>query len=353
MLDIAPLRPLDEAAALEWLRSRPGGRTSLPAAELGRRWGWHRQRANRRVKAWQKAGLVTRRGNVITAADSVPKACIDLAACIGAIVLAGAAAFFSIKGMVVLFPGASLAVVVMASAMEGAKLVTVGWLAQRWRLTALAWRVTLAVLVAGLAVINATGVYAQLVAAHVGERGPATLALKMQDAALAARVGVAAHTVADLDRRLGRIDLTIEEAAKRDRTTTALTAIATARKTREVLAAPANVRVRPLRTSTPSAPPWAPRAGRSRLRLRPSATSPSFLASTLTVSDSVANSDDRVVLRSAGYRTVGCGLGMAHNQRLNAAKLECAFCRPRHLQQNPCPVRNRHLASAYHSRIFD
>jgi hypothetical protein len=46
-----------------------------------------------------------------------------------------------------------------------------------------------------------------------------------------------AHTVADLDRRLGQIDLTIEEAAKRGRTTTALTAIEAARKTREVLAA--------------------------------------------------------------------------------------------------------------------
>jgi hypothetical protein len=32
--------------------------------------------------------------------------------------------------------GASLAVVVMAFAMEGAKLVTTGWLAQRWRVTA-------------------------------------------------------------------------------------------------------------------------------------------------------------------------------------------------------------------------
>ena len=69
MPDIAPIRPLDEAAALEWLRGQPGMRTNLPAAELGRRWGWRQQRASRRLKAWQKAGLVTRRGNVIAAAD--------------------------------------------------------------------------------------------------------------------------------------------------------------------------------------------------------------------------------------------------------------------------------------------
>src|SRR5260370_40518408 len=41
----------------------------------------------------------------------------------------GAADFFSIKGMAVLFLGAPLSVIAMALAMEGAKLVTAGWLA--------------------------------------------------------------------------------------------------------------------------------------------------------------------------------------------------------------------------------
>ncbi len=107
--------------------------------------------------------------------------------------------------------------------METAKLATAGWLARRWRVTLWIWRLTLVALVAGLAVINATGVYAQLAAAHVGERGAATSAIETQDAALAARIEVTSHTVADLDRRLGQIDTAIEEAAKRGRTVTALT----------------------------------------------------------------------------------------------------------------------------------
>jgi hypothetical protein len=41
-------------------------------------------------------------------------------------------------------------------------------------------------IIAGLAVINATGVYAQLVAAHVGKRGAATSAIETQDTASAA-----------------------------------------------------------------------------------------------------------------------------------------------------------------------
>jgi hypothetical protein len=80
------------------------------------------------------------------------------------------------------------------------------------------------------AVINATGVYAQLVAAHVGERGAATSAIETQDATLAARIDVQTHNVADLDRRLGQIDSAIEEAAKRGKTDTALSAIEGQRK---------------------------------------------------------------------------------------------------------------------------
>jgi hypothetical protein len=41
------------------------------------------------------------------------------------------------------------------------------------------WRLVLAVLVAGLAIINAAGVYAQILAAHVGERGAAAARIEV------------------------------------------------------------------------------------------------------------------------------------------------------------------------------
>jgi hypothetical protein len=159
-----------------------------------------------------------------------------VAAYTAAVALASAAAFFSIKGMVVIFPGAPTAVVGMAVAMEAAKLVTTGWLARRWSATVWFWRYSLVALVGGLAVINATGLFAQLVSAHVGERGAATSDLEWKDATLAARIEVAAHNVADLDRRLNQVDLAIEEAAKRGRTATALSAIDGQRKARAALA---------------------------------------------------------------------------------------------------------------------
>ncbi len=123
----------------------------------------------------------------------------------------------------------------MAVAMEAAKRVTAGWLARQWRVTAWIWRAVLVALVAGVAVINAISVYAQLVAAHIGDRGAVHSAIEMQDAALASRIEVAAHTVADLDRRLGQIDTAIEEAAKRGKTNTALSAMEAQRRVRASL----------------------------------------------------------------------------------------------------------------------
>jgi hypothetical protein len=162
---------------------------------------------------------------------------VDVAAYLAAVALAGVAALFSTRGMAVLFPGAPSSVVAMAVTMEAAKLVTAGWLAARWGVTPWLARLTLVTLIAGLAVINATGVYAQLVAAHMGDRGGVTAAIETQDAALGGRIDVQAHTVADLDHRLGQIDGVIEAAAKRGRTATALSAMEGQRKARGELSA--------------------------------------------------------------------------------------------------------------------
>jgi hypothetical protein len=152
-----------------------------------------------------------------------------------AVSLAGIAAYFSIRGMIVLFPGAPAAIVVMGVAMEAAKLVTVAFLAHQWRLLGGLSRAVLVTLVAGLAAINAAGVYSQLVAAHFGERVAATSAVETEAAALAARTEVQTQTVADLDRRVGQIDSAIAEMVKRGRTAGALEAIGAQRKVREAL----------------------------------------------------------------------------------------------------------------------
>jgi len=160
---------------------------------------------------------------------------VNLLAYAVAVSLAGIAAYFSISGMIVLFPGAPAAIVIMGVAMEAAKLVTVGFLAHQWRLLARLSRAVLVTLVAGLAAINAAGVYSQLVAAHFGERVTATSAVETEAAGLAAKIEVQTQTVADLDRRAGQIDAAIAEMVKRGRAAGALEAIGAQRKLREAL----------------------------------------------------------------------------------------------------------------------
>ena len=97
-------------------------------------------------------------------------------------------------------------------------------------------------LVAGLAVFNAT----------VGDRGAVQSAIEMQDAALAARIEVQTHTVADLDRRLGLTDTAIEEATKRGKTNTALSAMEAQRRARASIASERNEAAGPGRSG------WSP-----------------------------------------------------------------------------------------------
>ena len=160
---------------------------------------------------------------------------VNVLAYVVAVALAGIAAYFSIRGMIVLFPGSPTAIVVMGVAMEAAKLVTVAFLAHQWRLLGRLSRVVLIALVAGLAAINAAGVYSQLVAAHFGDRISATSAVETEASTLVAKTEVQTQTVADLDRRIGQIDAAISEMVRRGRTAGALEAIGAQRKLREAL----------------------------------------------------------------------------------------------------------------------
>jgi hypothetical protein len=194
---------------------RPKDRTT---AERSKRYRKRRRRVTAAVTAPVTVPTVT-----VSARQSGQKSqAVDIAAYTVAVGLAGAAAWFSIKGMVVLFPGAPLAVVGITTMMESAKLVAAAWIARRWRVIAWVWRLTLMALILGLMLINAAGVFSQLVAAHVGERGATESAFDVARESLAARIDLQAHTVADLDRRIAQIDGAIEKATAGGRTASAM-----------------------------------------------------------------------------------------------------------------------------------
>src|SRR6266404_2951090 len=245
--NVTPIRPFDDEAALAWLRAQPGGRTKLSDAELGRRWGWKRQRVGRRVKAWVKDGRISRRGSTITytltsaepgtqtepvpssvpspapllvppvvppAVPSVvpPRAVKDVrlpiaskvdvqapgrrhggiraCALIAALALATVSGGFSIYGMTSIFVGAYWPVVGMGVALEIGKLCAVAALPTLHRGTL---KAALAVLVAVLMGLNAVGCYGFLAKAHIGHQVDGDVAVAGRAADIEGRISVQRH----------------------------------------------------------------------------------------------------------------------------------------------------------------
>ena len=79
-----------------------------------------------------------------------------------AFAVAGTGAYFSVTGLGVLFSGASTAVIVMASALEFAKLVSASYLEQKWNETTLFLKVYLTSAVFILMLITSAGIFGYL-----------------------------------------------------------------------------------------------------------------------------------------------------------------------------------------------
>lgn len=156
-------------------------------------------------------------------------------ALVAALALATVAAYFSVAGMAEIFPGAPVAVMVLAATMEAGKLVIAGWLAAHWRRTNWKMRFVMVALVAGLALINAAGVFGKLVEAHVSVAATSRSGVTERIEALDARVTAQSAAVADLDGRIAQIDRAVDESTRRGRVTRAINIATQQRLTRDGL----------------------------------------------------------------------------------------------------------------------
>jgi hypothetical protein len=124
----------------------------------------------------------------------------DITAYGAAIMLAACAAYFSLRGLIVLFPGSTTAVVWLGLSREAGKLITAGWLAAHWRGIVWFWRLVLLTLIAGLAIVNATGLFSQLVWLHVGQHSAAAATIEAKAGEIDAKIELSSSKVADLDK---------------------------------------------------------------------------------------------------------------------------------------------------------
>src|SRR6267378_2951000 len=211
------------ATKVENISLEPSGKAPLPETKRSRP-----RPAPKRTKATKAKGkqeapsaplTVSAAPTVPEAVPATPERASGAFALLAALALATVAAYFSVTGMAEIFPGAPVAVMVLAATMEVGKLVIAGWLAAHWRRTNWKMRFVMVALVAGLALINAAGVFGKLVEAHVSVAASSRSGVTERIEALDARVTAQTAAVADLDGRIAQIDRAVDESTKRGRVT--------------------------------------------------------------------------------------------------------------------------------------
>ena len=227
------------ATSAENISVEPSGKAPLPATKRSRP-----RPAPKRTKATKADGkqeapsaplTVSAAPTVPEAVPATPERTSSAFALVAALALATVAAYFSVTGMAEIFPGAPVAVMVLAATMEAGKLVVAGWLAAHWRWVGWKMRSVMVALVAGLALINAAGVLGKLVEAHVSVAASARSSVTERIETLDARVTAQSATVADLDSRVAQIDRAVDESTRRGRVTRAINIATQQRVTRDVL----------------------------------------------------------------------------------------------------------------------
>jgi hypothetical protein len=232
------------ATAPENISAAPSGNAPLPATKRSRA-----SPAPKRTRATKAAKATRTKGKpdapsapLAVAASPVPEAVPATSertrgaiALVAALALATVAAYFSVTGMAEIFPGAPVAVMILAATMEAGKLVIAGWLAAHWRRVGWQMRSAMVALVAGLALINAAGVFGRLVEAHVSAAAAARSSVAERIETLDARVAAQSATMADLDSRVAQIDRAVDESTRRGRVTRAISIATQQRVTRDGL----------------------------------------------------------------------------------------------------------------------
>jgi hypothetical protein len=130
---------------------------------------------------------------------------------LSALFVAGCAAFFSIKGLIVLFAGSSLAVGIMASSLEIGKLVAASFLHTYWKDIRLALKFYLCTAVFVLMCITSLGIFGFLTSAYQTHAGTVNT-FETKITALVAEQGTINQTIQENASRLKTLaDLRVDQ----------------------------------------------------------------------------------------------------------------------------------------------
>ena len=133
-----------------------------------------------------------------------------------ALAVSTVAGYFSIVGLMAIFPAAAEPILAMGVVLEVAKLVTASWLYRYWNKTALAMKSYFTAAVIILSVITSMGIFGFLSKAHL-EHSVSTGDNTLQVARLDRRIETEQRRIADAETVLAQLDNTVQTLIDYDR----------------------------------------------------------------------------------------------------------------------------------------
>ena len=135
---------------------------------------------------------------------------------VSALAVSTVAGYFSIVGLMAIFPAAAEPILAMGVVLEVAKLVTASWLYRYWKKTALAMKSYFTAAVIILSVITSMGIFGFLSKAHL-EHSVSTGDNTLQVARLDRRIETEQRRIADAETVLAQLDDTVQTLIDYDR----------------------------------------------------------------------------------------------------------------------------------------
>lgn len=123
--------------------------------------------------------------------------------------LSGTAAYYSIVGLIAIFSGSQLPILIMGSSLEFAKVVTATWLYKTGNRISMFMRIYLTIAVVILMFITSMGIFGFLSKAHLENSTSKTVDVISQIAEIQSDITSDEKIVLDSDKQLNLLDITV------------------------------------------------------------------------------------------------------------------------------------------------
>lgn len=152
---------------------------------------------------------------------------------LSALSVSAVAGWFSIVGLMAIFPAAAIPILTMGAVLEVAKLVTASWLYRNWDTAAVLLKSYFTAAVVTLSIITSIGIFGFLSKAHIEQTVSAGGNNELQIETLERRIAYQQTIIKDAETVLEQLDSTVETLIEYDRIRGETGAIATRNSQKE------------------------------------------------------------------------------------------------------------------------